>query len=72
MRSLVTARHATMGVSLGSIPRKCFLCGLFPGYITRTPANSQLVQSSEKISESQSEKGGSEPWVGGHGQSSLS
>jgi hypothetical protein len=61
-----------MGVSLGSVPRKCFLCGLFPGYITRTPADIQLVKSSEKSSESQSEKGGSGPWLGGHGQSSLS
>jgi hypothetical protein len=29
-----------MGVSLGSVSRKCSLCGLFPGYITRTPAES--------------------------------
>jgi hypothetical protein len=29
---------------------------------------SQLVQSAEKSSESQSEKGGSGPWLGGHGQ----
>jgi hypothetical protein len=36
------ARHAAMCVSLGSVPRKCFLCGLFPGYITRTPADSEL------------------------------
>jgi hypothetical protein len=44
-----------------------------PRYITRTPADSQLsLQSAEKSSESQSEKGGSGPWLGGHGQNSLS
>jgi hypothetical protein len=58
-----------MSVSLECVPRKCFLCGLFPGHITRTPADSELVKSPEK---SQSEKGGSAPWLGGHGQSSLS
>jgi hypothetical protein len=41
--------------SLRSVPRKCFLCSLYQGYITRTPADSQLVgrvgKASSKITE---------------------
>jgi hypothetical protein len=33
-RYLVTTRHGTMDVSLRSVPRKCLLYGLSPGYIT--------------------------------------
>jgi hypothetical protein len=54
----------------------CFLFGPFPGYIARTsagsPVSSELsLQLTERVScESQSEEGGSGPWLGGHGQSS--
>jgi hypothetical protein len=35
-RYLVTTRHGTMDVSLESVPRKCLLYGLSPGYISQT------------------------------------
>jgi hypothetical protein len=40
--------------------------------VTLTLTSQLSLESSEKSSESQSENGGSGPWLGGHGQSSLS
>jgi hypothetical protein len=46
-RYIVTTRHGTVDVSLESVPRKCLLYGLSPGYISRTMRQQSVVAELE-------------------------